>query len=174
MRAMAIVLGTALVLGACGGTAGPAAASAAPAGTLTYTADLQPANEVPPVANAEKSGSGKATVTFNVTRDSSGKITAATASISATLSGFPDGTAITLCHIHQAAAGQNGGVKVPFKTDAASPLVLAGGAGKFSKTDVTVDPALMQQIIDGPSGFYVNFHSKLNPGGVVRGQLTKM
>jgi hypothetical protein len=135
---------------------------------------LKPENEVPPIANDEKSGSGKATVVFDLTRDGSGKITGAKASIDATFTGFPATASITLAHIHQAPAGQNGGVKIPFKTDAAAPLILTAGATTFAKADVTVDPDLMQQIIDKPGDFYVNFHSAANPGGVVRGQLTKM
>jgi len=198
MRSIAIVLGAALLVAACGGastqttptpataapaTAAPATAAptvaataaptAAPAAKLTFTADLKSENEVPPIANDEKSGSGKATVTFDLTRDAAGKITAAKASIDASFTGFPATAAITIAHIHQAAAGVNGGVKVPWKTDADNPLTLTGGATTFKKADVTVEADLMQQIVDKPSDFYVNFHSKLNAGGVVRGQLVK-
>lgn len=185
MRSMAIVLGAALLSAACGGASTqttPASAasssqpSAAPAAAakLTFTADLKTTNEVPPVANDEKSGSGKATVTFDLTRDAAGTITAAKASIDASFSGFPATAAITIAHIHNAAAGANGGVVVPWKTDAGSPLTLTGGATTFKKADVTVDPALAQKIIDKPGDYYVNFHSTANPGGVVRGQLVKM
>ena len=175
MRRVTTIIASALLMAACGGgAAAPSATPAAAANQVKFTADLQPSNEVPPIANDEKSGTGKATVTFDLTRDSSGKITAAKASIDATFTGFPPTTAITLAHIHQAPAGQNGGVKVPFKTDADNPIALSGGAGSFSKKDVDVDPALMQQILDGPSGFYVNFHTKVDPGGVMRGQLVKM
>ena len=174
MRSLTLVLGTALLLAACGGAATPSATAAAPANKLTFTADLKPENEVPPIADAEKSGSGKATVTFDLTRDGAGKITAAKASIDVTFSGFPSTAAIQIGHIHQAPAGQNGAVKVAFKTDADNPIPLTGGAGTFSKKDVTVDPDLMQQILDTPAGFYVNFHTKANAGGVARGQLVKM
>lgn len=34
-----------------------------------FTAQLSPANEVPPVANADAAGSGTMTLTLNVTRD---------------------------------------------------------------------------------------------------------
>ncbi|HEX9437702.1 MAG TPA: CHRD domain-containing protein [Candidatus Limnocylindria bacterium] len=192
MRSIAIVLGAGLMLAACGGasapaspaattaaptvaatTAAPTAAPTAPT-SLKFTADLKTENEVPPIANDEKGASGKATVTFDLTRDTAGKITAAKASIDASFSGFPATALITLGHIHgPAAAGTNAGVKVGFKTDADNPLTLTGGATTFKKADVTVDPDLAQQIIDKPADFYVNFHSKLNAGGVVRGQLVK-
>ncbi len=197
MRSLAIVLGGAMLLAACGGAAAPtasssvaAATSAAPsptpaktsaapsptqAATLKFTADLKTENEVPPIANDEKSGSGKATVTFDLTRDASGKAMSAKVSIQATLSGFPASAAITLAHIHgPAAAGASAGVQIPFKTDADNPLTLTGGGTTFTKENVVFDKAdVLQQLLDDPSKFYVNFHSKINPGGVVRGQLTK-
>src|SRR5262245_51296860 len=74
----------------------------------TFTADMRPANEVPPVANAESGGSGEVTITFVVTRDGANHITVATASFSGTFQGFPPGTALTAAHIHQGAAGING------------------------------------------------------------------
>jgi hypothetical protein len=188
MRSIALALGAALTLSACGGAAQPsptpapttaptvAATTAAPtpATKLTFSADLKTENEVPPIANDEKAASGKATVTFDLTRDASGKITAAKASIDATFTAFPATALITIGHIHNAAAGANGGVVVPWKTDADNPLTLTAGATTFKKADVTVAPDLAEKIIDKPSDFYVNFHSKLNPGGVVRGQLVKM
>lgn len=176
MRAAAFGLAAALALAACGGGATVATATPAPTPVtkVTFSADLKPENEVPPISNDEKSASGKATVVFDLTRDSAGKITAAKASIDLTLSGLPATAAVILGHIHQAPAGQNGDVKVPFKTDAGTPLPLSGGAGTFKKDGVTVDPDLAQAIIDKPADFYVNFHSKANPGGVVRGQLAKI
>lgn len=203
MRSIAILLGAAVLLGACGGAAQPSPAPATvaattaptaarttapttaptvaattaaptPATSLKFTADLKTENEVPPIANEEKSASGKATFTLDVTRDTGGKITAAKAAIDATFTGLPAASLITIAHLHgPAAAGANAGVKIPFKTDADSPLTIAAGAAAFKKADITVDAALAQQIVDKPSDFYVNFHSKLNAGGVLRGQLVK-
>lgn len=192
MKLLALATGAALVVAACGGGAQPAptsAATTAPAATtaaaaattaapaaanqVVFVADLKSTNEVPPVSNAEASGSGKATVTFDLTRSATGAITAAKAKFDITLTGFPATASITLGHIHKAAAGTNGGVAVGFKTDAPNPIALTTGAGSIAKADITVDPALAQQVIDDPAGYYVNIHSAANPGGVVRGQLTK-
>lgn len=188
MRALAFILGASLSAAACGGAAQPAqttapttaptaAATAAPtpATKLTFTADLKSENEVPPIANEEKTASGKATLVFDLTRDAAGKITAAKMSVDATFSGLTPTSAITIAHIHgPAPAGQNAGVFVGFKTDAANPIAPAAtGSATFKVADVTVEPDKMQQIIDNPGNFYVNFHSRLNAGGVVRGQLVK-
>ena len=65
----------------------------------TFTADLRPANEVPPVSNAESSGSGNVTVTFDTTTSSSGAITSATATFVVNAAGFPANTPINAAHI---------------------------------------------------------------------------
>lgn len=190
MRSLAPILAAALTIAACGGAAQPAATSAAPTPTraatptvaattapatsVKFTADLKTDNEVPPISNDEKGATGKATVTFDLTRDAAGKITGAKASVDVTFSSLPAAAAITIGHIHgPAPAGQNAGVKVNFKTDADNPLPVTAGAASFKKSDIAVDGDTAQQIVANPSNWYVNFHSKLNPGGVVRGQMQK-
>lgn len=193
MRSLAIVLGGAVLLAACGGTAAPsasptvAATTAAPtvaatpaptptqATSLKFTADLKPANEVPPVTNEEKSGSGKVSITIDVTRDATGKITGGKASADISVSGLPATAAIILAHIHgpNAPAGTNANPVIGFKTDAANAVTVTNGGWTFKMEGVTADAAVIQQIVDDPSKFYFNVHSKANPGGVTRGQLAK-
>lgn len=138
---------------------------------LTFTAALSPANEVPAVTNAESKGSGEVTIVLHLTRDASKAITAATADFKGSLKGFPADTAITAAHIHRGASGANGAVAVNpmFK---AGEIALSGGAGSFSKMGVTVTPEVAKEIASGPAAFYFNVHSKMNAGGVARGQLT--
>ncbi len=136
-----------------------------------FTATLSPASENPPIVGAEASGSGTATVTFDVTKDAAGNVTASTATFAVTLTGFPAGTPINAAHIHPGAAGVNGGVLVS-TTLAPGEVVLANGSGSFTKVN-NVDPAVTQNIINNPAGFYFNVHSAVNPGGVARGQLVK-
>jgi hypothetical protein len=137
---------------------------------LNFKAALSPANEVPPIANAESKGSGEVTIVLHLTRDASKAITAATADFKGSLKGFPAETAVTAAHIHRGATGANGGVAVNpmFK---AGEIALTGGAGSFSKMGVTVTPAVAQEILSGPANFYFNVHSTMNAGGVARGQL---
>jgi len=173
-----------LVLSACGPaatapTAAPtvaATASPTPAPTpqtrFVFTADLKPSNEVPPIANAEASCSGKGTFTLNTTKDASGAITAANAVFETDITGCPADTKINIGHIHKAAAGATGGVVVNSGL-AAGELTLTAGVGKINKTTPTVEAALATDIIANPASYYMNWHSTLNPGGILRGQLVK-
>src|SRR5262245_47224275 len=98
------VLLVAVLAAGCGDDSPTTPSNAAP----RFSTGLLPSNEVPPVTNADASGSGTVTITINPTRDSAGNITAATADFSVTLSGFPPNETITGAHIHPGAAGSNG------------------------------------------------------------------
>jgi len=138
----------------------------------TFTAVLSPASENPPITNAESSGSGNVTITFDTTTSGT-TITAATATFVAQLSGFPANTPINIAHIHPGAVGVNGGVLVNTGLSAGE-VVMANGSGSFTKGPVTMLPEVAQQILNNPSGFYFNVHSTTNPGGVARGQLQRV
>lgn len=140
--------------------------------TVTLTAALLPSNEVPPVKNPESSGTGTATVVLKTVRDAQKAISSVTADISVDLSGFPAGTAITMAHVHRGAVGKNGDVVVNTGL-AAGEVVLTDGSGKFSKTGIAVAPAVAQELLADPAGFYFNVHSTLNPAGVARGALAR-
>ncbi|HEX9269686.1 MAG TPA: CHRD domain-containing protein [Candidatus Limnocylindria bacterium] len=180
-RALILVAAAGLLAAACGGGAGQAVASPTPVPTptptptqptsLVFTADLSPANENPPITDAEQSGSGTATVTLDLTRDSTGKITAAKAMFEFVLKGFPSTTDLILAHIHLGDAKTNGGVKVDSGLKADSPTTLTTGGTTVTKSDLTVDAALAADIIANPANYYFNVHSKVHPGGVARGQL---
>ena len=138
----------------------------------TFTMTLTTANEVPPVTGAEAGGSGNVTIKLNITRDAANAITAATVDFATTLTGFPASTTITAAHIHEAAAGVNGPVRV--NTGVASDVPLVSGAGNFTKNAVNVtDLTIIDRILANPSAFYFNVHSVLNPGGVIRAQLVR-
>src|SRR5690242_12794987 len=98
------------------GAAGCGSSSTSPSSSTptkpTFTATLLPANEVPPITNAESSGNGSVTITMDVTKDASGNVTAASITFVANLSGFPAGTTVTLGHIHSGSASVAGGVVI--------------------------------------------------------------
>ncbi|MEO8632460.1 MAG: CHRD domain-containing protein [Chloroflexota bacterium] len=188
MRLLAGLTAGVLVLSACGPaavapTASPTVAatpSPTPAPTpqtrFVFTADLKPSNEVPPIANAEATCAGKGTLTLNTTKDASGTITAATAQFESDITGCPADTKINIGHIHKAAAGANGGVVINSGL-AAGELTLTAGAGKINKTTSALEAAPLAAAIDliaNPATYYMNWHSTLNAGGILRGQLVKV
>ena len=106
---------------------------------------LAGANEVPPV---QTSASGSGTVTIKDDRSVSAKITVS-------------GMTPTAAHIHEAAAGSNGPVIVPFSKTGDNTFEAPAGA---KLTDA--------QYASYKAGkLYVNVHSAQNPGGEIRAQL---
>jgi hypothetical protein len=157
-------------------TAAPTPAPTTPAppapSTFVFTADLSPANENPPIADAEASGSGIATVTISTAKDSTGKLVGANAKFEIVLKGFPATTMITISHIHKGDAKTNGGVVVDSGMKAAEPIALTTGGTSITKDNLSItDLVLAADILANPGNYYYNVHSVLHAGGVVRGQL---
>ena len=172
MKRLVVLAALTLAAAGCGSDDNPAGNTGLP-NRIVFTAQLSPANEVPPVSNVESSGSGNVTITFNLTRDAAGNITAGTADFNATFSGFPAGTALTLGHIHTGAAGANGGFVVNLSV-APGDATFANGSGTLVKTGIAIAPVdTANLIINSPSGYYFNVHTAMNPAGVARGQLVK-
>lgn len=122
-------------------------------GAQTLGAVLTGAQEAP--GPGDPDGFGHATVVFSEDRTE--------VTITASVSGIANPTG---AHIHEAPAGEEGGVVIGF----------AGGAlGPFMNgvpVTVPVDPALASRILANPANFYVNVHTADFPGGAVRGQLS--
>ena len=171
MRTIALfgLLALGSLAAACGSDTptAPSTASAA-----AFTATLLPANEVPAVTGSEAGGSGAATVTLNLSKDSAGYVTAATMDVTVTATGFPAGTALTASHIHSAPAGVNGGIVVSFGLTPGE-VTFATGSGSFTKQGISVSADQANALLANPGGFYVNIHTATNTNGVARGQLTR-
>lgn len=161
MTRWALTVLAACVLTAGCGDDGPTSPSAAP---LIFSAILSPANEVPPIGNAESGGRGAAQIT----------ITGNTVDFYFQVTGFPPGTTATGAHIHPGAGGVNGPVIVGTGVTNAAPVILTNGTAEFRSSGIPVEAALVQAIVNNPAGFYFNVHSPLNPGGFTRGQLTRI
>jgi hypothetical protein len=165
---LAVALG--LVAAGCGSD--PAPTPSGPPTTLVYTSTISALNEVPPITNAENGARGEATLTFHLTRDAAGTITAGTVDVLATFTGFPPGSSLTAAHIHTGVSTATGGVVIGL-IPAPGEVTFPNGTGSYVKTGFPIGPPvdIANQIIANPSAFYFNVHSALNPGGVARGQL---
>ena len=156
-----IVLATCALVAGCGDDDNGTSPSGAP---IVFTADLRPNNEVPPVGNAESTGTGAVQIT----------IQGNTATFFFQLNGFPVDTRVVGAHIHSAGPGINGPIVVNTGLSAASPLIVQRGLTEYTSPPVPVDAALVQAIVTNPAAYYFNVHSPLNPGGFARGQLARI
>ena len=135
--------------------------------TVTLTARLSGAQEVPA---ADPDGSGKAVVEIDV---EAGEVCFDIKSLSDT--GTPNRG-----HIHEAPAGVNGPIVVPFfelrpppadpGAPASDPRNDALESGRLQDC-VPGDPTVLARIVANPAGFYVNVHNTRFPGGSLRCQL---
>lgn len=168
-RLFVFILGLSVLAVGCG-AASPTQPSQGTQTTSTFTVPLSAANEVPTITNADQTGAGTATIALTVTKDDSGTITSATADIQIAVTGLPPGTVVTDAHIHNAAAGVNGGVFVPTGLTSGE-LTLVDGSGSVTKNGINVPADRAAAILNNPAGHYFNVHTALNPNGAMRGQL---
>jgi hypothetical protein len=77
---------------------------------------------------------------------------------------------VTDAHIHNAAAGGNGGVFVNAGLTSGE-LALVNGGGSVTKSGINVPADRAAAILNNPAGHYFNVHTALNPDGAIRGQL---
>ena len=167
-RLLTLIVGLSVVVAGCSDKpTGPSQTT-----TSTFTVPLTAANEVPQTVNADAGATGTATIVLRVVRDNSGNITSAAADFQITVAGFPPGTTVTDAHIHNAAVGVIGGVYVPVGLTAGE-LVLTNGGGSVTKNGINVPADKAAAILSNPAGHYFNVHTALNPGGAMRGQLSR-
>ena len=69
----------------------------------------------------------------------------------------------TMAHIHVGGPGQNGAPVVPLEAPT--------GGSSGSCQPISAD--LAQAILRNPGGYYVNVHTAAQPGGAIRGQLSR-
>ena len=137
----------------------------------TFTAPLSPSSENPPISGV--GASGDAVVLVHMTRDSSGALTQAVVDFHITFSTEAD-INIFAMHIHRGARGVNGPVVIDSGFGTAIDFT-EGTYQLFRQNIVTSTDGLevVEALLANPAGFYVNMHSSVNRGGVVRGQLAR-
>ncbi|MBI4906947.1 MAG: CHRD domain-containing protein [Acidobacteria bacterium] len=144
------------------------------ADTIYFRATMLPSNEVPAVSiNA----SGAATITAHVMRNATGQIVSGTVDFSINYT-FPGEMEFTGLHIHRGAAGVNGPVTINTGLSGTNSIKDATGRGAINRPaqvrpDDEAALATLRDMVDNPAGFYVNLHSTVNPGGVIRAQLKR-
>jgi len=144
--------------------------------SIPFRALLSPANEVPAVTDFNASGA--ATIWLHVVRDSSGQVTSGSVDFRVSYS-FPGAVSLTGLHIHRGAAGVNGPVTINTGIGgAAGPVDDATGKGTIVRqaqvaADATAALETIRGMLADPSGFYVNMHTSVYPGGIIRGQLQR-
>jgi CHRD domain len=115
--------------------------------SMEQRVELSGSNEVPAVTTAAR---GIAVITVMPDRSVRAEVTVS-------------GMTPTASHIHEAAAGANGPVIVPFtKSDTDTNVFVAPAGAKLTEAQYASYKA---------GNLYVNVHSAKNPGGEVRGQL---
>ena len=173
LTAGAIVLAAGVAAAACGGGSNNNPTGPSNTGPIVFSSTMTAAQEVPPIANAERDARGTATITFNVPRDASGGVTGGgTVTFAVQLAGFPPNSAAILAHIHPGAAGQTGGALVNTTLSAAAPIVISDGTATLTLT-ANISQTDAANITANPNGYYFNVHTPVNPGGAVRGQLVR-
>ncbi len=146
-----------------------------PPDTIVFRTAMSSANEVPAITGA--SGSGNATITVFVNRDSTtGVITSGTVDFNIDFTGFPANTVFTGLHIHDGPAGVSAGVVIGTNLSGSSTVTTPTGSGNIFRRvviDGTNARALnaLRGLLSQPQLHYVNLHSRVFPGGVIRGQL---
>lgn len=136
--------------------------------TYVFRTLLSPANEVPPVAI---DASGVALVFVHVVRDARGQITGGTVDFQVDYR-FPGEVELTGLHIHPGVAGVNGPVTVSSGL-AATQSAATGSIFRSVAVPASLTAAFdtLVGVLNNPGAYYVNLHTRVNPGGVIRGQL---
>jgi hypothetical protein len=140
---------------------------------VVFRTRLLPENEIPPVF--APGNSANATITVHVTRDDRGNVNAATVTfdVDYTLS---SAVTFTGLHIHNAPAGQNGGIVIDTGITGTNTVSAAAGTGKitrvvnYASTDAN-GIRFVTGLLATPANYYVNIHTSVNPSGLMRGQL---
>jgi len=170
-RLSVLVIGLSVFAVGCGSSSPSSPSQQNTTTSDTYTVTLSPANEVPPVANADAGSSGTATIVLTATKDDSGAVRSATMNFQISVTGLPAGTTVTKAHIHNGMPGANAGIFVDTGLSSGE-MALVNGSGSIAKNGINVPPDTAAAIIRNPGAHYFNVHTVLNPDGAIRGQLS--
>lgn len=134
---------------------------------------MDTSNEVPPITTIV--ASGRATINAEVQRDTLGQVTGGSVTFTVFYL-FPGAVTITGLHIHESPVGVNGSIVFDTGVSAANPVVDPTGKGVINRVVpiTAANLAPFRRFLANPAGFYVNLHTNVNPGGVIRAQLVPL
>jgi hypothetical protein len=138
-----------------------------PTATPVFKLFLVPWQEVPPIKGLRAAAVGN--VTFDLTRDKTGAITAGEAIFYFNYR-FPETVTITGLHVHVGDRGENGGIVIDSGLAAFED---PDGKGNVTTVVPVASPQLLQDILNDPRGYYVNLHTSEYPAGALRDQLER-
>ena len=142
--------------------------------SIPFRVNMSTANEVPAIENLTASGFG--TVWVRVMRDTAGKILSGTVDFGVRYQ-FPGEVTITGLHIHKGNAGTNGPVLIDSRISGGNPVTDATGRGEILRpveiSAGSTNVAVLEDLIQNPSAYYLNLHTTTNPGGVIRAQMSR-
>ena len=164
--ALAGIAALAVAVGAGGATGENGKGKPSRSATPVFKLHLKPSQEVPRIQGLRADAVGS--VTFDLTRDAGGAITAGEVVFYVNYK-FPGSVTISGLHVHQGKKGATGPVVVNSNV---APFTDADGAGNVTAV-VMGDPAVLQAILNKPRDYYVNLHTTVpaHPDGAVRDQL---
>jgi uncharacterized protein (TIGR03437 family) len=137
--------------------------------TIFLRADLSPANQVPPVTGV--TASGRATIYLHVRRNDAGDVVSGVVDFDVDHS-FDGAVSVTGLHIHNGAAGANGGIVIDSGIQSSNPVAAQGTGNILRSVEVTSGDALaaFKDMLVNPGNYYVNLHTTTQPAGLIRDQ----
>lgn len=137
---------------------------------------MSPAFEVPAI-NIDAEGS--ALVDIQVNRDANGTITSGTVAFDVNYRFPVAAVTFTGLHLHNGPEGVNAPVVIDSGLNGTTRAITSpGGIGNIFRiaeidSSNTAGLAALTGLMNDPTQFYINLHTTVNPGGVIRGQLSR-
>ena len=140
---------------------------------MTFKVNLLPSNETPPITGLDATAPSQ--VFIRTVRAEDGTVLAGSVTFDVNYR-FPGARVeFTGLHVHDGAAGVAGPVRLNSLLSASNSVVSESGFGNvyrfFTVNDVN-GVATLNSLVKNPENHYLNLHTTVNPGGVVRAQLT--
>jgi CHRD domain-containing protein len=136
--------------------------------TVVLSSLLTPTQEPTKPKGDDKFAQGEVLITFNLTRDSGGNITAATADFIIQAQEFPKERQLVSAQVGQGPVGAAGPIVIDTGI-AATPLT--NGSARVTVSALPVPSDVAASIVANPNAFYFNIATDKNPNGAARGQL---